>query len=171
MPAIATLVVALASSGCATLYDQPVTPIARAAWRGDIDAVRALVQSGVNINEEDASGSTPLFLAARGGHPLGPHRCGQETAARSAFVAAMLDMGASPNARDHRPRTLGGSSGWTPLFVALHHNQFKSAQILIERGADVNIRSDQGMSALDMARVQRAPQPLLDLIRSRVTRP
>ena len=83
------------------------------------------------------------------------------------MVAAMIELGADVNARDRRPRVPGGSSGWTPLLVALHHGQFKTARVLLEHGADVNIRSDQGMTALEMAEVEGAPRDLLDALHAR----
>jgi uncharacterized protein len=148
-------------------YEHPSTAIGDAAWRGDIGTVRELVKSGVSINAEDASGANALYLAARGGHPIGPHNCGREDDNRPAVIAAMLEMGADPNQRDRRPRVPGGSSGWTPLFVALHHDQFKSAAVLIRHGANVNIKSDQGMTVLEMAQSEGAPQELVELIKSK----
>jgi ankyrin repeat protein len=146
------------------LYQTPPTALSDAAWRGDVATVRRLVAEGADINE--LSG-TPLMLAARGGHPIGPHQCGTEDANRSAVIAALLDLGANPNQRDGRPPTPGGSSGWTALFVALHHRQFKSAALLLERGADPTLRSDQGMSVMEMAKAEGAPGELLTLIETR----
>jgi len=155
------LAAALAASACSLLYQTPPTPLADAAWRGDLAAVRRLVAEGADINELNGA---PLSLAARGGHPIGPHRCGTEDPGRPALIAALLDLGANPNQRDGRPPTPGGSSGWTPLFVALHHRQFKSATVLLERGADPTMKSDQGMTVMDMAKVEGAPEPVLRLI-------
>jgi ankyrin repeat protein len=159
-----------AVGGCATFYEKPSTPLAVAAWAGDLKTVRRLVTEGADINEEDAVGGTPLHLAARGGHAIGPHSCRTEADDRPAIVAAMIELGADVNARDRRPRVPGGSSGWTPLLVALHHGQFKTARVLLEHGADANIKSDQGMTALEMAEVEGAPKDLLDLITSRTLR-
>ena len=153
--------VALAVSSCALLCQTPPTPLSDAAWRGDVTTVRRLVAEGADINE--LSG-TPLMLAARGGHPIGPHRCGTEDPSRPAVIAALLELGANPNQRDGRPRTPGGSSGWTALFVALHHRQFKTASVLLEHGADPTLKSDQGMSVMEMAKVEGAPGELLNLI-------
>lgn len=44
---------------------------------------------------------------------------------------------------------------------------YETACVMIEHGADVNIRSDRGMSALEMADVGGAPKDLLDAIRAR----
>jgi ankyrin repeat protein len=76
----------------------------------------------------------------------------------------LIALGANPNIQDRRPRGFGRSSGWTPLFVALHHDQFHSAAALLERGADPSIRSDQGMSVMEIASAEGAPQPLRDLM-------
>jgi ankyrin repeat protein len=152
---------ALALSACGLLYQSPPTALADAAWRGDVATVRKLVAEGADINE--LSGAA-LQLAARGGHPIGPHRCGAEDAGRPAVIAALLDLGANPNQRDGRAPTPGGSSGWTPLFVALHHRQFKTAALLLERGANPTLKSDQGMTVMDMAKVEGAPSALLNLI-------
>lgn len=151
-------------SGCVLFYDVPSTPLHEAAWKGDVDTIRRLVKEGADINAPDALGGTPLYWAARGGHALGPHRCHGEAANRPGVIAALLDLGADPNLQDRRPRIPGASSGWTPLFVALHHEQFKSAAVLLEHGADPNIRSDQGMSAMEVASGEGAPRELIELM-------
>jgi ankyrin repeat protein len=149
------------AAGCAAFYQRPPTALSDAAWRGDIDTVRLLVKNGADINELNG---TPLFLAARGGHPLGPHTCGTEALGRPGEIEALLELGADPNQRDGRPRTPGGSSGWTPLFVALHHRQFRSAIVLLQHGADPTLKSDQGMTVMQMAEVEGAPKEVIDLI-------
>ena len=151
-------------TGCVLFYDAPSTPIHEAAWKGDIPAIRQLVKAGADVNAPDALGATPLYWAARGGHALGPHRCRGEAEGRPSVIAALLELGADPNAQDRRPRIPGGSSGWTPLFVALHHRQFASAAVLLEHGADPNIRSDQGTSALEVASGEDAPRELIELL-------
>ena len=80
------------------------------------------------------------------------------------MIAALLELGADPNLQDRRPKGWGRSSGWTPLFVALHHAQFNSARVLLEHGADPNILSDQGMSAMAMASAEAAPKELIRLL-------
>ena len=153
-----------AVAGCALFTEIPSTPLQQAAWQGDIPAIRALVEAGANIDAQDDMGGSPLYWAARGGHPVGPHQCRGEAADRPAVIAALLDLGANPNLPDTRPKGFGRSSGWTPLFVALHHEQFQSAAVMLERGADPNIRSDQGLSVMEVAAAEGAPPELIALI-------
>jgi ankyrin repeat protein len=155
---------ALTGPGCAMFYAVPSSPIHEAAWKGDIARVEQLVNDGADVNAPDALGATPLYLAAQGGHPFGPHRCGNEDPRRPEVIRALIDLGADLNAPDRRPRTIGASSGWTPLMIALHHKQFKSAETLLKAGANPNIRSDQGMSVMEMASAEGAPRELIELI-------
>jgi ankyrin repeat protein len=156
--------IALTGTACAMFYEVPTTPIHEAAWKGDIPRIRQLVKNGADVNAPDAVGGTPLYWAARGGHAMGPHQCQDEAPGRPEVIAALIELGANPNLQDRRPRIPGGSSGWTPLFVALHHEQFKSARVLLERGADPNIRSDQGLSVMEVASGEGAPRELIELI-------
>jgi ankyrin repeat protein len=161
------IAVAAATGACSIFFEVPTLPLHRAAFRGDGAEIRALVKAGADVNERDALGYTALTWAARGGHPSGPHRCRGEAAERPAVITALLDLGANPNLPDTRPRGFGRSSGWTPLLMALHHEQFQSARVLLEHGADPNIRSDQGQTVLEMASREGAPRDLLDLILKR----
>lgn len=162
-----SLLIAIATAAaCSMFWAVPPTPLHDAAWKGDVAAIQRLVKSGADVNATDDIGATALYWAAGGGHPFGPHRCGTEAADRPAVIAALLELGADPNLQDHRPQGMGRSSGWTPLFVALHHQQFRTARMLLEHGANPAIRSDQGMSALTMAEAEGAPADLLELIRS-----
>ena len=142
----------------------PGTPLHDAAWRGDVAEIRRLVRDGADINATDDLGATALYWAARGGHRLGPHRCGDEAAGRPGVIAALLELGADPDVQDRRPKGFGRSSGWTPLFVALHHEQFASARVMLEHGADPNILSDQKLSVMSMASAEGAPRELIALM-------
>jgi len=79
---------------------QPVgdwTPLMFAARDGAIDAVRALADSGADLNLVDPDGTTALTLAILNGH--------FDTA------AALLEKGADPNVAD--------KNGMTPLYAAV----------------------------------------------------
>jgi ankyrin repeat protein len=82
-------------------------------------------------------------------------------------VSALLDAGADINAVDRRAALPGGSSGWSALHIALHHEQFKTAALLLERGAQAGLRSRQGTSVLAMAADEGAPKELLQAIVAR----
>lgn len=161
------LIVTFLLAGCSTFVQVPGTPLARAAHDGNIDEIRRLIAAGADPNEYDASHQTPLHWAARGGHPLGPHRCPGDDEERAEVVAALIDLGANPNAADQRMGILGRASGWTPLHMALRHEQFKTAARLIERGANPLLRSGQGITALAMAANEGAPKALLTTIVSK----
>ena len=135
-----------------------VAPLHDAAWKGNIAEIRQLVTAGADVNAQDDLGATALYWAARGGHRLGPHQCIGEAPGRPEVIDALLQLGADPNIQDRRPKGFGRSSGWTPLFVSLHHEQFSSARALLEHGADPNILSDQGMSVMVMASAEQAPR-------------
>lgn len=158
------LVAITTTAACSIFWEVPATPLQDAAWRGDVAAVRQLVKEGANVNAPDDLGATALYWAARGGHPLGPHHCKGEEAGRPEVIAALIALGADPNIQDRRPKGFGRSSGWTPLFVALHHEQFKSAGVMLQHGADPNILSDQGMSVVSVAAAEGAPRELIALM-------
>jgi ankyrin repeat protein len=161
------LILATTLSGCAFFMERPGTPLAIAAHQGNIEQIRALLASGANPNEYDASNQTALHWAARGGHGLGPHFCHGEAVGRADVISVLVDGGADVNAVDRRGAIPGGSSGWTPLHVALHHEQFNTAARLLERGANPNIRSHQGTSVMAMAAEEGAPPALLQELLAR----
>ncbi len=145
-------------------WQVPTTPLHDAAFRGDVATIRQLVKGGADVDETDDMGATALHWAARGGHRPGPHECAGEDAARPKVISTLLALGADPNSQDRRPKGFGRSSGWTPLFVAIHHEQFESARVLLENGADPNLLTDQGLSAMAMAAEERAPRELIALL-------
>ena len=72
----------------------------------------------------------PLIQAAREG--------------RVDLIPALVKQGADPNER-------AGVNGWTPLMHAIHKNQKGSVIALLDAGADINGRSQDGSTALMMA--------------------
>jgi ankyrin repeat protein len=45
----------------------------------------------------------------------------------------------------------GWSNGWTPLLFAAESGNLELAKLLVERGADVNAKSDDGLTVLSYA--------------------
>ncbi|CAK74091.1 unnamed protein product (macronuclear) [Paramecium tetraurelia] len=72
-----------------------------------------------------------------------------------ALVQIILDFGANPNQ--------GGSASITPLMWACKRDNLQIVSLLIQSGADINIRSNQGFSALDYSILHGNYRPALYL--------
>ena len=134
----------------ATLADSPV---ADAAMNGDIEAVRALLKDGADVNAAQGDGMTALHWAAEAGdvemvgillyagaHVRGVTRLGDYTplhlaskAGTHQVVARLLEAGADPSAY-----TTTGEV--TPLHFAAASGSAASVEILLDHGAVVNVR-------------------------------
>jgi len=104
------------------------TALMMAALRGQTEQARQLLQRGANLNQ---TGWTPLHYAATG--------------PRTELVAVMLDGGAAID-----PPSPNGS---TPLMMASRYGPEASVDLLLGRGADVNLRNEKGLSAADFAKL------------------
>lgn len=109
------------------------TPLAEAAKRGRLAAVRTLLNHGAEIDVYDTqSGFTPLHLAAEGNH--------------AAVVRRLLAAGASVNARNQWNQT----PLWQASWQAWHENT-EVAHTLVARGAAIDVADDKGHTPLHMA--------------------
>jgi hypothetical protein len=105
---IVPLLLVGALSGC--VFGGPDTPLGRAAAKGELTAMTALLDHGADPNAGGAHALTPLAWAARNG--------------RVEAIELLLSRGADP----HRGC---GVNGWTPLLHALHMDQEAAATRLI----------------------------------------
>ena len=145
--AVLALVLAVAATS-------PREGLLDAAGRGDVDAVRALLDDGADPDLARGDGLTALHLAAREGHAeivdvlIGAGaetgattRIGDYTplhlaggAGHAEVVGALLEAGADPTA-------VTTSSGVTPLHLAAEARGGEGAvRLLLEHGAPVNAR-------------------------------
>ena len=83
-----------------------------AAKNGDRGAVANLIGTGISVSAKDASGLTPLHLAAGGGH--------------QATAQTLFENGADVNAKDNK--------GHTPLDAALANGHTGMAEFLRSKG-------------------------------------
>ena len=138
------------------------TALMACARTGSVDAVKALLSRGVEVDAREASESqTALMWAAAQRHP--------------AVVRLLLEHGADPHARSRirrevisrrlqsdlrygeRSRSLGSDAeetdigGFTPLLFAARVGDLESARLLLAAGADVNDTGPDGASALVVA--------------------
>jgi ankyrin repeat protein len=101
----------------------PESPVADAAMRGDVEAVRALLERGADVNAPQGDGMTALHWAAELGE--------------AALAAVLLDAGADPAASTR----LGA---YTPLHLASREGHAGIVAALLEAGADVHAATSTG---------------------------
>jgi TonB family protein len=101
-----------------------VTPLMRAARKGDVDAMKEAIADGAEIDAADASGWTALMYGAMN--------------ESSEPVELLLKAGANPNHRSF--------AGDTPLMAAATDRDFDEE--LSKAGADINAKNKNGVSAL-----------------------
>ena len=99
------------------------------AQKGDIQAVKALLKKGANINAKNDRGSSALMLAAMNN--------------RIKMAKFLLDIGADINTRDARD--------YTPLMYAAGFGSTQLVKLLLDRGADVHARNELNLTALENA--------------------
>lgn len=124
-----------------------VTPLHRAAGYNHLEIAKFLIQSGADVDAEDAHGLIPLHYAANFGH--------------ADIVQLLVDSNSDINKKDN--------SGMTPLHLAAVSVEscFMICDKLINLGADKNARNSCGERPYDIAekglRQVLNPNPLSDV--------
>ena len=110
-----------------------------ASRKGDVDAVRRLLKSGMGAHEigkhHERDGTFALYRA-----------CDTRNAE---IVRLLLNAKADVN-----QVTSGGQpqkGGWTALHLAAQNGQAEMLELLLKRGADTTIKTHSGLTALDVA--------------------
>jgi ankyrin repeat protein len=103
----------------------------QAATSNNVELVGRLVDSGLEVNRPDRSGSTPLICACRGG--------------AAAVAALLVTRGADVNIRGK------GQFGATPIYAAAESGELSVVDFLLGHGADANALALDGSSALMVA--------------------
>lgn len=139
------------------------TALLHALEKDDCDIVKELILNHADI--EVQNGVVPLIAAVQRGSDT--------------MVRCLLQMGADPNARDKKYSALmhainhdffniavelienkadvnfqESRKGETPLMMAAEFEDSVLAEVLIDHGANLNIRNKDGRTALDLARMQ-----------------
>lgn len=107
-----------------------------AAYRGDLERVRELLEDGADIEAETETSETALMQAAWPGH--------------TEVVKLLLERGAKVDAEDEY--------GDTSLIKAAYHGRLEVVRLLMEYGADINNRDAAGYTPLMVAAWQNHPQ-------------
>ena len=111
------------------------TPLHRASWQRKVKAGQCLLDHGADINARNNSGLTPLGSAAY-----------QDLE----FTRMLVERGARIDDSD--------SDGWTSLHWAIQSGNVQIVQLLLENGADVNVRDKSGKSPSQFGSARRIPE-------------
>lgn len=118
------------------------TALMIAAYKGNREAVQALLAKGANVNR---SGWTPLHYAAAAGD--------------NEIVQMLMDKRADLDAKS--------PNNTTPIMMAARGGHILTVKLLLDAGADATLKNDAGMTAIDFAE-QNGNQDIVDGLRYRL---
>lgn len=99
-------------------FIEDLTALHLAAFRGDVDSARLLVQYGANPNAESKSSGTPLVIASGEDH--------------AELMELLIDAGAKVDA-------LSGTKGETALSAAASRGSWRACKLLLGKNADPDL--------------------------------
>ena len=145
-----------------------MTALMKAVRNNNISCVRQMIQEGANVDELDSNQDAPLVIAAYEG--------------RTEILQLLLEAGADVHAVDPSMKATalhaaayagrteavklliqykididrqGPYNGYTALHDAIWQNNIGVVRSLVEAGASVTIKSNQGLTAVEMARSRK----------------
>ena len=122
--------------------DNGETPLHSAAWHGDLELVRVLLDYNVDVYALDPRNWTAIHKASHGpfsDFPVTPHYDPR----LSDVTRLLLEHGADINARVE--------DGRTPLHVAAENGRVEVVRVLHEHGANIGAEDDEGRTPLHLA--------------------
>jgi ankyrin repeat protein len=114
-----------------TIDAEKRTPLMFASFNGHTPVIAYLLEAGAAVDSTDSAGRTALMYAASGPFPEA--------------VAMLLVWGAEVNIQ-------GTLEGFTPLMTAAAEGQAEVVEILLDAGADRDLKDQDGDTALSFAR-------------------
>lgn len=114
------------------------SPLMMAAYDGDVNKMRQLLERGADINQTNRLGATALYFAA------GATRTQAAFKGSTEAVKFLLQHGATVNHKSN-------INGYTALMAACANHYADSVALLLKYGEDVNALTKDGRSALTIA--------------------
>jgi ankyrin repeat protein len=119
------------------------TPFLRAAWNGDIEVMRLLLERGADANAVTDKNETALLLLAGSGWPLGQGYLRSDEEITAALDLLVEDLGMDVNAAT--------TEGVTPVIGAIFKGTNDVLQYLVERGARLDVKDAKGRDVIAWA--------------------
>lgn len=119
----------------AEIRDPDETPLMVAAKKGDLEAVRNLIQTGADVNARNQNGSTALTYALR------------NSGSSVQTINLLASAGADVNMADRE--------GYTVLMRAAQAGDLDAVRLLLAAGAKQDLRNHAGETALSLALSER----------------
>jgi ankyrin repeat protein len=148
-------------------FENPTPSLFEVATVGNLQEFRKLIRSGAKIEETLPDGTTLLMTASQNGHvaivkeliALGIDVNKRQSETFTALIFAVIlghenivkilvSSGADVNAGHSMPSSRGSSGGQTALTVAAARKNISMCKLLIKLGADVNVVTEAGYTAL-----------------------
>lgn len=144
-----------------------MTALMTAINHNDVLALQNLIQKGANVNELDANQDAPLVIAAYKGYTEIVQKlleAGADVTAVDPGMKATALHAAAYAGRTEAARVLiahkididkqGPYNGYTALHDAIWQNNVATAQVIIDAGANLGIKSKDGLTPLEMAKAR-----------------
>jgi ankyrin repeat protein len=119
------------------------TPFLRAAWNGDIEIMRLLLERGADPSVVTDKNETALLLLSGAGWPLGQGYIRSDDEIEAALDLLVEDLGQDVNAAT--------SEGITPLMCAVFKGTNSVVQYLADHGAKLDAKDAKGRTLLTWA--------------------
>eukprot|EP00928_Gymnodinium_smaydae_P049132 TRINITY_DN32943_c0_g1_i1.p1 TRINITY_DN32943_c0_g1~~TRINITY_DN32943_c0_g1_i1.p1 ORF type:complete len:696 (-),score=108.60 TRINITY_DN32943_c0_g1_i1:356-2443(-) len=133
-------------------------PLLRAANALNVDIVQALLKSNADANTMSCDRRTPLHKVAISGFTRFGELMEESSPQRKVFLhrsaelaKVLLDHRADPNIQSGTMDVMAARHGETPLHVAAALGRHELAKVLIQGGADTNLVTSNGLTAMDNA--------------------
>jgi ankyrin repeat protein len=122
-----------------------LTPLYKACFDGSLDIASALVDAGADVNLKSTSDYAPLYAAVSNKHKT--------------VMEYLLSKGARIDEKS-------GPNGLTAIYKACADGSLDIATVLVDAGADVNLKSPQGFAPL-FAAIQNNHKPVVEYLLSK----